>query len=745
MTGFIAGAFQKSTGASFNLTLPAGAVQGGEVLVIAQNGSSTAISDAIAGSTVLLSAAANNMYVRVLSKVLTATDITNGFLAVTSSTSSHDFWILAYDTTITGFDSANSFPLTSSFFGTRGGVSQTTVTAPAVTPNSSGDQVLVISCERTTTTGTTVSSISQGTQDYYNEDTVNTNCSVLAARFTGPASGVSTGTSVITYSGASGNALAFLLPMTAALASATGQVTATGSAAGAQQTGASTAATVTASGTVSPAQQFAASAAGQVTASGAATPGATVVTASGTVTAQGSASGAANENVAAAGQITALGSAAGTQQTPVQRFQANVPMWGAHRGGSADWVEESMYAYQHAAAWNPDLALEISIWQCSTGEWVCSHDQTTGRMFGTNLDIPTSTWTALSALRTTVGGYPMAKLTDVLDAFASGTRVLFIDNKPQADITNLLALLATYGGARRFILKGFYSSTAWASAASANGYQSWGYWLPADTAGGNLNSTTAARWTMLGIQYDDTTAIWGQALGYGKPVLGHIIANTTQSATAFGQGATGLMVSGVQEVVPLVGEAASSTVTALGTAAGRTDRAGAVTATVTALGTVAARTDQPGTATAVVTASGTVAPIATQPGAAAGQITVQGSAAGSTAQNAGAAGQVVAAATAAGAVSASTAGTVTALAAASGFTAGVAAILGQVTVLGGATGAKLSFASIAGLVTALGLAEAASPGSVLWSVWGGLREHPAAAFALEGVLEPVTYAGRVGL
>jgi hypothetical protein len=214
-TGFIAGAHQVPTGATMNLALPAGAVLNGWCLIIAVNSSSTAIADAIAGSTVLLSAPANNMYARVLAKQLNATDISNGFLAVTSTTTSHDFWILAYDTTVTGFDSVNSFPLSSTFYGTRGGVSQTPVTAPTVTPNSSSDYVILISSERTTAAATVVSSIGQGSPDYYSEDTTNTNCSLLAAHFIGPTAGSAISADTITYSGASGNAIAFLLPMTA--------------------------------------------------------------------------------------------------------------------------------------------------------------------------------------------------------------------------------------------------------------------------------------------------------------------------------------------------------------------------------------------------------------------------------------------------------------------------------------------------------------------------------------------------
>lgn len=211
--GFIGARHDKPTSGTYNVTLPAGAVLNGWIILLACNSSSTATSDALAGSTLLLAAPSNNMYTRALAKQLTATDITNGFVTLTSTVTSHDLWIGAWDTTIAGFDSSNSFPLGSSFYGTRGGVTQAFVTAPAVTPNGSADYCILISLERTTTPPTTVTSITLGAQDYFNEDTVTTNVSALLGHFTGPASGVPTGSSTITYGGTtSGNAIAFILP-----------------------------------------------------------------------------------------------------------------------------------------------------------------------------------------------------------------------------------------------------------------------------------------------------------------------------------------------------------------------------------------------------------------------------------------------------------------------------------------------------------------------------------------------------
>lgn len=213
MAGFIAGLHQLPAAGTMNLALPPGSVLNGWCFCVEAEGSGTAVTGAIAGSTQILSAAATNMYIQVLAKQLNAADILNGFLPVTGTTTGHDWWIIAYDTTIIGFDTANVLPLGPSFYGTRGGISQTFVTAPSTTPNSGVDYIMLMSFERTVG-ATTVSSISQGIQDYYNEDVTTSNVSTLAGHFTGSSAGVPTGVSTVTYSSASGNALAFLLPLT---------------------------------------------------------------------------------------------------------------------------------------------------------------------------------------------------------------------------------------------------------------------------------------------------------------------------------------------------------------------------------------------------------------------------------------------------------------------------------------------------------------------------------------------------
>jgi hypothetical protein len=245
--------------------------------------------------------------------------------------------------------------------------------------------------------------------------------------------------------------------------------------------------------------------------------------------------------------------AAVTPATPVQAWLRDTVPMAAHRGGSADWPEETLYAYGQAAAWSPRLALEISVWQSSDGVWVCSHDQTTARVFGTSYDIPTTPWSTLSTLRTTVGNQPIARLDAVLAAYASGNRVLFIDNKGNQNPTALYVLLDSYGGNTRFVIKSFQSGTSIGAAAHARGYTTWGYYYEADVP--SLPSTQAS-WDLLGMDYTASGAAWASVLSYGKPVLGHIIPDAAGKTTALGKGANGLMVSGVLEAVPQVGAGA---------------------------------------------------------------------------------------------------------------------------------------------------------------------------------------------
>lgn len=234
---------------------------------------------------------------------------------------------------------------------------------------------------------------------------------------------------------------------------------------------------------------------------------------------------------------------------PVDTWVGSLPLYVAHRGESSDYVEMSMDAYAHAAAWNPNLAMEVSVWRTSDGVWVNSHDQTTGRIFGTNIDIPSNTWASMSSLVSTVGGQPICRLTDVLDLYGSN-RILFIDNKGDTNVTAFLDLLDSYAGATRYVVKGFNTQAATPAAARLRGYWTWGYYYDADVP--NLG-TTGPRWDLLGMDITGTTANWNTMHATGKLVLGHTPATAADKTLADSHAADGYVAASFIHVVPFVG------------------------------------------------------------------------------------------------------------------------------------------------------------------------------------------------
>jgi hypothetical protein len=254
---------------------------------------------------------------------------------------------------------------------------------------------------------------------------------------------------------------------------------------------------------------------------------------------------------------TASLSLSGSPSTSVQRWLANRPNYIAHRGGSISWVEESADAYAKAYAWNSDMALEMSVWKCSTGEYVLSHDQNTSRMFGDSYNIPTTPWSTLSTLRTTVGSQPMALFTDMLDLYAN-SRIIVVDNKQDTNTAAFFDLLDSYGGNARFINKGIYGQTATQSAGRARGYLGWGYAY--ETDGLSTINSWIDSWDIIGLNYGAAQSAWNTFVAAcqsaGKPYWPHILNTGASRATADTKVATaggtsyGYMVSDVIDVVP---------------------------------------------------------------------------------------------------------------------------------------------------------------------------------------------------
>ena len=251
--------------------------------------------------------------------------------------------------------------------------------------------------------------------------------------------------------------------------------------------------------------------------------------------------------VVTAGPAVASPSAAGAAATPLQRWLAASTVRIAHRGGSANWPEASPRAYANATAWSPDLALEFPARRTADGVWVGSEEASTGRVFGRDLVIAQSTWAQLSTLRSTVGNQPLSRLQQTVLAKLPADRIVFVDDKDDAYVDQLLNLVDRYGGKGRTVVKSYFQFTSTPATARARGYTTWGYFYEA-----NMGQFAAeqGKFDLLGMQYDASATTFRTMLGTGKRVIAHIVSTDAQADAGLAKGATGLMVSGVKQVVP---------------------------------------------------------------------------------------------------------------------------------------------------------------------------------------------------
>ena len=241
----------------------------------------------------------------------------------------------------------------------------------------------------------------------------------------------------------------------------------------------------------------------------------------------------------------------------VSAMLAASPFYIAHRGGSANWPEMSLHAYTQAGFWGVG-ALEFSIARTSDGVWFGLHDETLDRTSGTSGFVASEhTWAEVQAYQITAAytddtgqpTRPYMRWEDLMDAYYS-THVIFIDPKHAlSHITELLDMMDALPGTPtdHLVAKYFGLTNAWPTAAKARGYTTWGYFYEADV--GSL-PTYQANWDILGMDYQANGAAWAAALSYGKPVIGFLIADSTAATTAITNGADGLMVSGVTQVIP---------------------------------------------------------------------------------------------------------------------------------------------------------------------------------------------------
>ncbi|GAB3769583.1 glycerophosphodiester phosphodiesterase [Microlunatus parietis] len=245
--------------------------------------------------------------------------------------------------------------------------------------------------------------------------------------------------------------------------------------------------------------------------------------------------------------------------TDISEFIARQPFVVAHRCGGGRWPEFSVRGVRGSV----DLgvrALEVSVYTAATGEWVCSHDRSTVRATGVDLDIPTTPWAELRRLRsradhTSDPGQdptPLLLLTDLIEA-CPPNQLLFLDHKETSGgrgetdqeavgrEQRLLDFLDSIPGlAERVVWKVFAPAEESRRRAAERGYPSWGIHYSATL---DQHIRDAKRFDLLGLEWDAPEPAWRAITALGRPVIGHIVASRQQGEVALGRGAAGLMAS----------------------------------------------------------------------------------------------------------------------------------------------------------------------------------------------------------
>lgn len=238
----------------------------------------------------------------------------------------------------------------------------------------------------------------------------------------------------------------------------------------------------------------------------------------------------------------------------VAEMQSAHPFYIAHRGGSSDWPEMSMAAYNNAAAWGAG-ALEVSVARTKDGRFFGLHDATLDRtsQVSGSIDPRTLTWAELTASyrntlnAATVAGEPYAELSEVFAAHAR-SRVIFVDTKYIGDLEHrqeLITLMLSYAPAEHWVLKGYYDDLELATLAADAGITSWGYYYARDL---DELATTQERWSMLGLEVDASSEQWSLINTAGKPTIAFMIANQHDLADALSKGADGMMTTSLPNV-----------------------------------------------------------------------------------------------------------------------------------------------------------------------------------------------------
>lgn len=253
----------------------------------------------------------------------------------------------------------------------------------------------------------------------------------------------------------------------------------------------------------------------------------------------------------------------GSKQAPTYaELTRGNPFYVAHRGGGANWPEMTAFAYAQAAALPWVRAIEISVCVSADGVLVCSHDATTARVTGVDLEISRTDWGTLSGLQVTAAftdnpqqpARPLSRFDDVIEQHLPNL-VVFVEPKTPQAIEPLMARLRQLGQPERTVWKQPVNQPNFGTAKS-HGFGTWGYVLdePGHLGERLPRFAADANIDMLGIeksQPDDVvTRVVGLASANGKPTMMWAITDVTQRARGLALGCRGMMTSNIRDVPP---------------------------------------------------------------------------------------------------------------------------------------------------------------------------------------------------
>jgi hypothetical protein len=210
----------------------------------------------------------------------------------------------------------------------------------------------------------------------------------------------------------------------------------------------------------------------------------------------------------------------------------------AHRGGSDDWPDMSLLAYNESV--NRGIpALEFSFSLTSDGVPVGVHNQNLKGVDRSAPETPVTqmTWEQVRQYKTE--GQPFIRLQDLTAAYGSD-HVLFVDPKYSAQpVKTYLDWLDPQHTILKFQADATHLADAWRAA----GFKTWGFFYKESDALNSKAREQAGHWDLIGVDWEAKESTWETAKGYGRPIIGHICPSQEAINKCLRLGAVGVMCS----------------------------------------------------------------------------------------------------------------------------------------------------------------------------------------------------------